>query len=98
MNKLTNEQRHEFCARMAFNLALSNWEDKPEKWGYKSHADMYDDLDNLEQYESHENEDLILQLCYDYEHCDLDRALMDCYVQAEYVVDMYEHERGFKNV
>lgn len=83
----------EFLARMAFNLALSGWEDNPEHWGYENHTAMYEDRENLYQYERCLDDDTKeLTLCYDFESYDLVRALDDCYQNAEYVLDCYLDE------
>lgn len=93
VREVMNQPKHkEFIARMAFNTALSGWEDEPENWGYNSHAEMYDDRENLYQYQHCEDETKQLWLCYDYETYDLVRALEDCYLNAEYVVDCYLEE------
>lgn len=83
-------KHQEFLARMAFNLALSNWENNPGNWGYNSHAEMYEDRENLYQYEScRGNDTKKLTLCYDYETYDLIRAIEECYLNAEYTLECY---------
>lgn len=94
VREVMHQPKHqEFLARMAFNLALSGWEDNPEHWGYKNHVEMYEDRENLEQYEvCQEDETKKLTLCYDYENYDLVSALEECHLNAEYTLDYYLEE------
>lgn len=91
LDVLHQPKHQEFLARMAFTIALNDWRDNPENWGYKDHTEMYEDRDNLYQYE-HCDGDKRLELCYDYERYDLVGALEACYLNADYVLDCYLKE------